>query len=445
MPSGMVKSLLTRASGLLAARLAGAALALFANILIARGFGAEALGIFALILALASLLSVFLPLGFQAIGVMVVSQYRAKSAYGQARQFLVQGCRNIVWSTLVAALLVIAGFYGWTVATDTQPPLALAFVLLIAPPLAAMNLNASYLNGRKMAFAAWLPDLVTKPLLMTAGIFLAIQLFTTPGQFHLLGAVAASYWLTLGFQTVSLRRANAGISREVSNDQGQWYATATPWIFITILSEYFVELNLLLAGLLLLPAQVAILHVCFRLRMLTAFGLRALYGLALPDIYSCHANNDWTGFRQHLLLANGLAVTYAVAVSGGLYLLGEYVLWLFGEAFVAGTSALVVVSLAMVIRAAFGPAPAVLAAHGYHMGSFVILLIGSVLTAILAVSLVGQFGLLALASAYTISYSAVAIAQWWWLKHRTGIDSSIFAGILEHLKNNPQLDDAKAT
>jgi O-antigen/teichoic acid export membrane protein len=242
-----------------------------------------------------------------------------------------------------------------------------------------------------------------------------------------------AYWITLGTQVFVVRRVHRVDQRKVTPNRKRWFATATPWIFITILSEYFVELHLLLAGLLVMPAEVAILHICFRLRMLAAFGLRALYGLILPDVYSSHASNDWAGFRRSLLLANGLAVGYTVAVSFGLYLVGYWILAMFGEEFTAGQSALVIVSLAMVVRAAFGPAPEVLAAHDYHMSSFWILSIGAAISAVIAILLVPQMGYTALALSYTVAYNVVAIGQWWWLKHKTGIDSSIFAGVRTYL------------
>ena len=58
-----LSQLLTRSSVLMAARVLGGAVAFAANILIARAFGADALGVFALTMALVSLLALVLPLG----------------------------------------------------------------------------------------------------------------------------------------------------------------------------------------------------------------------------------------------------------------------------------------------------------------------------------------------------------------------------------------------
>ena len=49
------------------------------------------------------------------------------------------------------------------------------------------------------------------------------------------------------------------------------------------------------------PAEVAVLHICFRLRVLAAFGLRALYALVLPDIFASHERGDQVEFRHNVV------------------------------------------------------------------------------------------------------------------------------------------------
>jgi O-antigen/teichoic acid export membrane protein len=198
---------------------------------------------------------------------------------------------------------------------------------------------------------------------------------------------------------------------------------------ISALSDYFIELHLLLAGALAAPAQIAVLHVCFRLRMLAAFGLRALYALILPDIFASYERKDAAEFRSNIMRANCLALAYAFAVCLAVIPLGNWVLSLFGEAFENGRAVLLIVCSAMIARAVFGPAPAIMAMKGQHGSVIWILSAGTAVSLVLGLALFPRLGIEAIAIAYTVSYSLIAVAQWWWVKRRTGIDCSIFAGL----------------
>ncbi len=104
-----------------------------------------------------------------------------------------------------------------------------------------------------------------------------------------------------------------------------------------------------------------------------------------------------------------------------------------------GYAALMVVALAMLSVAMFGPAPQILAIHNAHTGSAIVMNGGMAITVALMLGFYPVFGIVGVAAAYTIGSFAVSLVLWRYTLHRTGIDCSIFAlktGLAAH-KANP--------
>ena len=420
--------LLASSSVLMAARVLGGAVAFAVNIVIARQFGADALGIFALTMALVSLLALVLPLGHQAVGIMFVSQYVERGRPDLIRGFLRRGYLNIAVVSIVTGLALLGAVLAISDPALRQHLFTGLYVLAMAPALALINLNGSILTAHRRQFGALMPDLLMKPALMLAGIGLVAIAFL-PGSVHmLLGAAAAALWASALWQALSIRRAGL-MSRDTkaAHEPSAWRKAALPWMAISLLADYFIELNLLLAGMLAAPAEVAVLHICFRLRVLAAFGLRALYALVLPDIFASHERGDHVEFRHNVVRANLLALVYALAVCSAMTAFGGEILAIAGDGFRAGHTALVIVCAPMVARAVFGPTTAVMALKGHHGSALWIMGAGLVLTVIVGVALFPAMGIDGVAVGFAVSYSLIAAGQWLWIKHRTGIDCSLFA------------------
>ena len=425
-----LSQLLTRSSVLMVARVLGGAVAFAANIIIARQFGADALGVFALTMALVSLLALVLPLGYQAVGVMFVSQYVERGRTDLVRGFLRRGYRNIALVSGAIGLALIGAYWALPDPSLRQHMVTGIYVLAMAPALALLNLNGAILTAHRRQYDALLPDLVLKPSLMLGGVAL-VAAVALPGSLNLLlCAAAAALWASALWQAVTIRRSGL-VPRDAQTAQepAAWRKAALPWMAISLLADYFIELNLLLAGLLAAPAEVAVLHICFRLRVLAAFGLRALYALVLPDIFASHERGDPVEFRHNILRANLLALVYALSVCAAVTMFGGEILAIAGDSFQAGHMALVIVCLPMVARAVFGPTTAVMALKGHHRSALWIMGAGLLLTVIAGAALFPVMGIDGVAVGFAISYSLIAAGQWLWIKRRTGIDCSLLSAL----------------
>ncbi len=432
-----IAQLLKRSTLLMVARIIGGGLAFAMNIMIARWFGADVLGQFALTMALASLLAVLLPAGMQSIAVLFVSRYLADDKLAHARGFLRSGYLHITVLTVTLAALLALSAPLLADYVDQQTLLSGAVALLIAPALALINFNCGALTGFKQQMLGLLPDLLVKPALMFCAVAALALLTASASSLAVISLVCACMWLTAIGQFIAMRRS-VRLSEHPPNmsDKKPWRQAATPWIAITLMWDYFIELHLLLAGLVLAPGKIGLLHICFRLRVLAAFGVRALHSLVMPDVYAADAKGDKTGFDRGLAKINFLTLAYCLMVSGTMVIGGEFVLGLVNESFTAGYGMLLAISAAMIPRAVFGPTTAIMAMKGLQVPVVWIVAAGVVLSALLSLGLMPFFGVNAFAYAYLASCTFIALFQWRWAIRKTGIDCSIFASskvLTDHL------------
>lgn len=380
-------------------------------------------------MASASLIAVILPLGRQATATLFVSEYLAHLRHGLIRGYVRNG-HVLIWR-MSAVSVVMACFlaFAWSGSTVGETVLAAGFALAMAPALAFISFNGGVLTGAQRQFSAMLPESLLKPSFVLLAVLVSVVALERQATVLLLGIVCAGIWITAGFQAwLMYSTPVADGAGEVGDETGRWRATGWPWIFISLIWDYFIELHLLLAGLIATTGEVAVLHICFRLRVLAGFGTRALYALVIPNLFEANATGNERELRASLTRANALALAYAIAVCAGVWLVGEFVLGIVDDSFRSAHPALIVMCLTIVVRAVFGPATAVLSMKGFQLPSLWTLIAGLVISIALSLALMPSLGVLGIALAYLIANSAIAVCQWHVAWRLTGIDCSIFAG-----------------
>ena len=235
-------------------------------------------------------------------------------------------------------------------------------------------------------------------------------------------------WLTVAIQGRYLNRALMRTRKAAPRiEADRWRRMAPSWMTIALVWDYSVELFLLAAAWIAAPAQVALLHICFRYRVLAGFGMRSIYAVCQPKIYTAVTRKDDAATHSLIGMTNGLSLGYAVAAFAGLWLLGEPLLALFGTEYADGLGVLLMVAASFVVRAVFGPAMAVLGIHGAHGAIARVLAASLVIGFGVAVTGYATFGLMAIAGGYTLANAIAAAALWWIARAKTGIDCAVWA------------------
>jgi O-antigen/teichoic acid export membrane protein len=396
------------------ARLAGAGLVFLVQALIARIWGPELLGEYLLIIAAVNLIAVAMPLGFQTVGTYFAAEYRAR---GQRRQFAV---------FLTRAYAHVLGMLG-----QGASVLAAHFVpvALLAFGTAAVYFNGAVLVGLKRPLAGFFADTIFRPMVVMASFAIGMG-FAVPaeGFSAMLWLVAIGYvaiaLVHFGFVVASLERIGDTAPARPEEPR-RWWRFALPWVLISLATDFFFDIDLLLLSHALSREELAIFGVCTRIFSLTSFAVAAVYAVTVPDMFESEANADREAFKRKVGDANFVAsiisiVLFALVVAGG-----PILLLLFGPSFTAGAAPLAVLSLALVVRSVMGPASLVLSIHDRPYASLPWVAMGIGSLVLCNWLLVPPLGLMGAALSAIIAIAVWSVGLWWIALRTAHMDVSI--------------------
>lgn len=428
-------ALLTKISGLTLARLLGALATFAITIVIARQFGTDNLAIYAVCISLANLVAVAIPLGLQSLATVEVAKLSAFPDRPAIRDFISHGRHIMARSWLVATLLtvlLVAAVFLTGQASEYTKPAAIA-VLAFAPIMALNQFHGGVLIGLQKPFSGQLSDGLVRPLVALALLFATITMFESRSFALILTAIVVGAVAAAAIQIIALRpqMAVAAKLREPgAGSRRDWSRRSRSWLGITLCWDYQIEILLLACALFAAPLEIALLHVCFRIRVLIGFGIRALYVVLQPQILQACAKEDRPLTKRLIGRLNGVATAYIVAAIAGLAIAGEPLLALFDPAFGAYAQVLLIVCSAAVLRAIFGPSITVLASHERQGDILVLLAVGVALSLAIAFALYPALGVLGIAVAYSLSVMLAASGMWLLAKLRCDTDTAIWANSL---------------
>ncbi len=430
-------------SALAGGRLLGSVAAFISNLLIARYFGADILGNLSFYLAISSIFSIFSAFGLPAVSTLFSARYNAVGANGLLRGFVQFSRKKIAigsfWVVAIFAIYQMSTGTNGAVLTDfsiENIQLMLAFGMIVIGT-SMVQFHGGVLVGLERQSEGVLPDSLLKPMVFLCLVSIATLLKFPMNALYLMTLFAIAVMLPAlltvyrvqksYFMTISLKSSYKIKQNEIK----QWKETAYPWVITSLVMDLFIELHIVIAGFIASPANLAILHIVFRFRMLAGFGVRSLYMLYLPKIIAHDKQNIGIKLRKDLNKMNQIAVAYALVVMLVFYLLGDILLGIFGESFKEGRNLLLIVSISILVRAVFGPAASLLSMRGHQKITALVMLLCLSLSAVIIIMLFSKYGLLVVACAYSGSNSLASLILWWRAKQLIQIDSSIFASFVK--------------
>lgn len=436
------KRLASQSAVIFLARVMGAGVIFIAQAAIARFWGAEILGEYLIVIATVNLIAVVMPLGFETIGTYFAAEYRAKGEGRLLRGFMGRAYGHVA---VAGVLLFVAGYPlanlfgepGRVVTTHWLP------ASVMATATALVLINSALLVGLKRPLAGFFADTIFRPMLIIGAFAIATMAVTVEEKF------TTMLWLiALGFAAIAVvqllyvavhaRRVPIELPAR-PREWKRWWRFAMPWVVIALASDFFFDLDLILLSNLLSREELAIFGVCTRIFSLAAFGVASVYAVTLPDVFDSHALSDREGFNRKIGEANMVAAGSAAALFVGVAVAGPLVLMLFGNAFVAGAIPLAVLCLALVVRAALGPAALVLSIHDRPYASLPAIGLGLLTLVVGNLVLVPRFGLMGASMAALVAITLWSLGLWYTAVKLAGVDVSIRA----RLRRQPEALAAK--
>ena len=422
------RRLASQSSIIFGARLGGAGLVFLVQALIARIWGPELLGEYLIVIATVNLIAVVMPLGFHTVGTYFAAEYRARGERGQFIVFMIRSYGHVVG---VLALLLLLGLPLLGLLGQGQSVLAEHFVpvVLLAFGTALVYVNGALLVGLKRPFAGFFADTMFRPMIVM-GAFLATMGFMPPidGFSAMLWIIALGYvaiaLVHFGFVVNSLGRIPDTLAVRPLEAR-RWWRFALPWVLISLATDFFFDIDLLLLSHTLSREELAIFGVCTRLFSLISFGVAAVYAVTMPDMFESEANADRAAFKRKVGDANFVASAISVVLFAGMALVAPFLLMLFGPSFSAGAGPLAVLCLALVVRSVMGPASLVLSIHDRPYASLPFVGMGIGALILCNWLLVPPLGLMGAALSAIIAITVWSVGLWWIALRTAHMDVSI--------------------
>jgi len=410
------------------ARLFGAGLVFLVQALIARIWGAELLGEYLIVIATVNLIAVVMPLGFHTVGTYFAAEYRARGDRRQLVAFLVRSYGHVV-----AAFALLTAFGPLVLRLLGQGDSVMAQhvvpVSLLAFSTAMVYVNGALLVGLKRPFAGFFADTMFRPLVVLAAFASAAAIAAPAAGFdYMLWYIAIGYLaialIHFGFVLASLPRVADSMAPRPAEAR-RWWRFAAPWVLISLATDFFFDIDLLLLSQALSREELAIFGVCTRIFSLVSFGVAAVYAVTLPDMFESEAKADRQDFHRKVGEANVVASLISLVLFAIMAAAAPFALMLFGPSFSAGALPLAILCLALVVRSVMGPASMVLSIHDRPWASLPAVALGMATLVGGNWLLVPPFGLTGAALAAIVAITAWSVGLWIIALRTAGIDVSI--------------------
>jgi len=225
--------------------------------------------------------------------------------------------------------------------------------------LAFMRLHVAIAHAFSWFPLTVLPNCVLRPVLLFLGIGLAWSSgVVSCAADVLLVHLGVMLFILAGQMTLLGRRLREKLASSTPVYESRvWLRTAAPLLLTSMFTLCFPELNVVLAGMFLPGADIAIFNAGYRTALLITFGLFAVNSVILPQASKLHGEGDTAALQRVVTRATRLKFYSAMIAMVVLAAAGKFVLSIFGPEFVAGYNILLVLAATQVLQAAMGPWP----------------------------------------------------------------------------------------
>ncbi len=412
-----------------AVRVTSAAILFLSQIALARWMGPEQFGVYVYSWTLVLVLGAIATAGLNVGAIRIVSELRERGLHDPLRGFLRAGRWLVAGFALLLASLA-AGAAGLLASRDASGQwLTLAVILLAVPAYAMTDLQDGICRGFGRMASALLAPYIIRPVLILAGIgMLYASGLPLDATLAALAAVVAT-WIAWGLQTVIVARDLRQLvpAGPRSYDPRGWAVIAAPLMLMGAFDLAMQNIDVIVITNLLTPADAGIYFAGAKTMALILFVHYAV-GSAMSNRFAAIATRgDAAAMRGVVHDAVRWTFWPSLAITAVMIALGPFLLALFGPRFAAGFPVMCILAVAIVARAAIGPAEALLNMTGGQRDCARSLMIAAMVNLGLCLALTPLMGIVGAALAVAAAIMLGAFLNWRAIRRNLGIDAGVWA------------------
>ncbi len=404
------------ATGTLILKVSGFGLGYVFNLLLARLYGADVMGVYQLSVTVLTIAALVGRLGMSTAAVRLVPEWRGE--YGKSGvQKVYRTMMTVAFPVacgLAVGLFLSAGVFAEKVFGNPEMQRPLRIVAVLVPTLVVTKINTGVLQGLKRVKEAFFfrtayPSLANIVGLVGLTYFVARGLMT-PIYAYAAGAgggIAATSWLL--YHALS-RTVEA--ESEATQDLKVYDVLSLSLPMLVTSAMHFVMgwTDVLMLGYFSSADKVGIYNVALKMSLVTSFGLIAVNSILAPKFAELHSAGEHERLRRVIRFAARFLFWGTLPVFLVLVVFAEPILHLFGQEFSAGSIALIVLSTGQFVSVTCGSVGYFLDMTGGQYTFRNVMLAGGVINIILNASLIPLYGIQGAALATALSTALWNIA-----------------------------------
>ena len=401
--------------------------ALGLQVLLARSLGQQNYSDYSYAFAWLGVVSVAGTVGMNTAALRFIAGYMAMSDWARIKGFIVRSMYVVLGASAfiaVAGSIVVVG-----VGTIRDELSVVLIVGAWAVPFSALLLHfAAVLRALGKPVLAATIRLIVRPaaLACVIGFLWLVTRGDVPAATAMVMEIVAG-GLALVVAGAVIRRVLRNRGTDVRIDEsGEWLKVSVPLLGVALMQLLMRHTDVIVLGVILGTETSGIYWPATRVALLVGFGVAAVDAVLPPLIARYHVQNNKADLQRLVTLSARGLFAFAVVGVGVILVARNLVLDAFGPGFRQGASALAILGVGELVRAASGSVGFVLSMTGHHRLVVGTLAWATVAHVALCLALIPAFGIIgaATSTAVMLAFSNGALALRCW--KAAGIDPSVF-------------------
>ncbi len=395
---------------------------LILNYIVAKVYGANIVGILALITSILNFVAVFGLSGLNIATLKLIPEHQVKYSQASSKAIYKQIFKLVLINTFILSLVV---FFNAAFIADTffgKPHLELYVKLsaIFLLPFTLQLLNESAFKALKkikiFAAISITTNTIKVIFLVLLGYFIAssdLPIYIVLFCFLLLFILGTSFLYSSKASQRTVDRIKVEKDSYIRKMALPMFLTAASAVLLSttdifILSYYLDE------------SHVGVYHIVNRLTNLITFMLLAINSVSAGNFSTYYTSKQFDKLRSNSKSATLVIFVFSLPVTLILIIFGKPILLFFGESFLMGFVALIYISIGKLVNAATGSVGWLLNMTGNQSTYCIIVLVGGALNIILNLILIPNMGINGAALANMVSMIFINLISLVYVKKKLG-------------------------
>jgi O-antigen/teichoic acid export membrane protein len=424
------KDLIAGSTIVFAGKLLSALLVLFFNYLVTNYYGAEGMGLMALVNSFLAIALVPALLGFQTSLLRLIPEYTGRYSSSAALRVYRKSFLMMLAGSVVVALFAYLSSDFIAIYVFKKPEvsflLCLAALFLVFNAITSFNQSAirAFKNVRYFSLISVLRPVINILLLMT--LLYCMSSIYSPVYAVLGSSFVLSFLSFLFFRRVMPSKSINATYDDAYVSISKIFKISIPMLFTSVIMIVIAQTDIIMLGMYSSVSSVGIYAIVVKLALLTSFIIGSINTVVAPSFSEFYYSKNIEKLKQIVDSSTRLVFGATMLLCLFLVVFGKLILGLFGEEFIIGYWALYLLMFGRFVAASCGSVGYLMNMIGYQKIVSFVLFAGGLINIFLNYIFIPQYGINGAAFASMFAVIFLNITNTLIVLKKEGINTSFF-------------------